>query len=214
VQYQVTNLTDWAYNNEDPTDLLQSLATREVVKYLVSVDTAGIMSHGRLEAAEALRERIQAAANGRKLGAKITFVGLEDIHPPVKVAPEYEKVVSAAQQKEAKILAAQADAIRTNALADAQATRALNEASAERNWREVVARAQAALFTNQAAAWQAAPSVYTSRAYLQMFPRAVAGARKYVLLTTNTQDVIQIDLQDKISTDFLEKLAPPPTKPK
>ena len=214
VQYQVTNLTDWAYNNEDPTDLLQSLATREVVKYLVSVDTADIMSRGRLEAAEALRERIQAAANGRKLGAKITFVGLEDIHPPVKVAPEYEKVVSAAQQKEAKILAAQADAIRTNALADAQATRALNEASAERNWREVVARAQAALFTNQAAAWQAAPSVYTSRAYLQMFPRAVAGARKYVLLTTNTQDVIQIDLQDKISTDFLEKLAPPPTKPK
>src|SRR5262249_32876615 len=116
----ITNLVHWAYVNEDPNKLLEDIATRQVVKYLVSVDLQELMTSNRLDASDALRDRIQSAATERKLGAKITFVGLEDIHPPVTVAPEYEKVVAATQTKEAAILAAQADSIRTNALADAQ----------------------------------------------------------------------------------------------
>ena len=50
----------------------------------------------------------------------------------MKVAPDYEKVVAAIQTKQAKILAARADDIRTNALAGAQAVNILNKASAER----------------------------------------------------------------------------------
>ena len=57
-----------------------------------------------------------------------------------------------------------------------------------------------------------APSVYAQRAYLQTFARATANARKYVLLTTNTENVIVLDLQDKIRTDLLEGLNPTPTK--
>ena len=81
-------------------------------------------------------------------------VGLGDLHPPVKVAPEYEKVIAAIQTKQAKILAARADDIRTNALAGAQAVTLINRASAEQVAREVGALAQAALFTNQIPAFQ------------------------------------------------------------
>jgi hypothetical protein len=66
-----------------------------------------------------------------------------------------------------------------------------------------VAFAQAALFTNQIPAFESAPSVYAQRAYLEAFARATANARKYVLLTTNTQDVLTFDLQDKIRDDLL-----------
>ena len=160
VQFQITNLVDWAYNNEDAPALLEDLGTREVVRYLVGVDMAEIMSYGRQEAAQALRDRIQAAANEHGLGAQIVSVGLGDLHPPVKVAPEYEKVIAANQTKQAKILAARADDIRTNALAVAQAVTLTNRASAERLAREVGALAQAALFTNQIPAFETAPSVY------------------------------------------------------
>ncbi|MFN5455854.1 MAG: hypothetical protein ACK5BX_32295, partial [Bradyrhizobium sp.] len=40
-------------------------------------------------------------------------------------------------------------------------------------------------------AFNAAPSVYRERAYFAAFSRAATKPRKYVLLTTNTQDVIQ-----------------------
>ena len=210
VQFQITNLLDWAYNNEDAQGLLEDLGTREVVRYLVGVDMNDIMSAGREQATRTLRERIQAAADAHNLGARIVAVDMGDLHPPVKVAPDYEKVVAAIQTKQADILAARADAIRTNALSGAQATTILNKASAERTAREIGALAQAALFTNQIPAFQAAPSVYPERAYLQALVRATANSRKYLLLTTNTYDVLQYDLQESIAQSLLNLNVPAP----
>ena len=212
VQFQITNVMDWAYKNEDAPALLQDLATREVVHYLTSADLAEVMSYGRQDAVRTLTERIQAAAAQRQLGAQIVFVGLQDVHPPVKVAPDYEKVVSAIHSKQARILAAQADAIRTNASAQAHATNVLNRARGERIATEIGAIARAALFTNQITAFDAAPGVYAQRAYLDTFTRATVNARKYILLTTNTHDVITFDLQDRIRADILGDISVQPPK--
>jgi len=155
VQFQITNVLAWAYNNAEPTNLLRDLATREVVHYLASVDLNDVMSHTRLEAAQELRSQIQAAVDEYHLGAKIIFVGLQDIHPPVTVAGDYEKVIGAEQTKLAKILDARAMAIRTNALAGAQAFTMTNVADATRQRLSVSAYARAALFTNQIPAFAA-----------------------------------------------------------
>jgi len=203
VQFQIHDVMAWAYNNADPAGLLQDLATRTVVHYLASEDLSDVMSHARSEAAQLLRERIQAAADARQLGAKILFVGVQDIHPPTTVAADYEKVVGAEQTKLATILGARADAIHTNAIAGALAYTLTNIAAATRQQLEVSAYARAALFTNQIPAFKAAPSVYQQRAYFQTFAAATANARKYVLLVTNTSDVVIFDLQDKIREDLL-----------
>ncbi len=70
------------------------------------------------------------------------------------------------------------------------------------------------LFTNQIPAFEAAPSVYKQRAYFQTFARATANSRKYILLMTNTQDVIVFDLQDKIREDLLNAVSVTPQQPK
>jgi regulator of protease activity HflC (stomatin/prohibitin superfamily) len=204
VQFQITNVLDWAYKNENATNLLDDVATREVVRFLAGADLNAIMSSERNAAAEDLRDRIQAAADAHQLGAKILFVGLQDIHPPQKVAGDYEKVVGATQSKLAAILAAKADEIQTNALARAAATNIVDVAQGNRTKTEIQAFAKATLFTNQIPAFEAAPSVYPEWKYLQTWSRATVNARKYVLLTTNTHDVLQFDLQDKIRQDLLE----------
>ena len=208
VQFQITNVTEWAYNNADATNLLQSLATREVVRFLAGVDLNNVMSSNRLEAAETLRTGIQAVANEYRLGAKIIFVGLQDIHPPTKVASDYENVIGAEQTKLATILAARAYAISNVTLAGAQAFTTTNLADATRLQLEVSRFAQAALFTNQIPAFEAAPSVYKQRVYFQTFADATRNARKYVLLVTNTQDVVWFDLEDKIREDLLNLNVP------
>ncbi len=212
VQYQITNLTKWAYVNEEPETLIQHIATREVVRYFVGVDFQEIMSQGRGDAATVLRDRIQAEADRHELGASIVFVGLQDIHPPVKVAPDYEKVVAAIHTKEAAILAAKAEAIKTNALAGAQAFKTICEAQAERQRREVDAQARAAAFANQIPAYRASPSVYCERTYLQTFAESVVNARKYILLSTNTSDVFILNLEDKLRTDIEDAITVPPPK--
>jgi membrane protease subunit HflK len=203
VQFQINDVLAWAYQNTDPTNLLQDLATRAVVHYLAGVDLNSVMSEARLEAADTLRDQIQAAADARKLGVKILFVGLQDIHPPQKVAADYEKVVGAVQQMIAATNNAAADAIRTNALGGALAFTTTNIAEATRQRLEVSALARAALFTNQIPAFAAAPSVYRQRAYFQTFASATANARKYILLVTNTDDVVIFNLEDKIREDLL-----------
>jgi regulator of protease activity HflC (stomatin/prohibitin superfamily) len=212
VQFQITNLVCWAYTNEDAASLLEDVGTREVLRYFVSADMNELMSSGRVEASRALVERIQAAADQYQLGARILAVALQDLHPPVKVAEDFEKVVAATQTRQAKILAAQADEVRTNALAGALAATIVYQARADRVAREKGALAQAALFTNQIPAFEAAPSVYAQRAYLEAFARATAQARKYILLVTNTHDVLVFDLQDKIDPALLEGLNVPAPK--
>jgi regulator of protease activity HflC (stomatin/prohibitin superfamily) len=178
--------------------------------YLAGVDLNDVMSHSRLAAAAELQNQIQAAADGRNLGAKILFVGLQDIHPPVAVAADYEKVVGAEQTRLAAILGAQAEAIRTNDLAEAAAFTLTNVADADRQMAEVSAYARAA-FTNQIPAFAAAPSVYQQRAYFKTFASATANSRKYILLVTNTEDVVIFDLEDKINPYSMDQITVPNT---
>lgn len=214
VQYQITNLVDWVYNHESASNLLHQLATGAVVSYLVSADINDLMSHSRYESAVLLRDRIQTFADSRKLGVRILFVGLQDLHPPVKVAPEYQKVVSAIQRKQATIIAAEAEAISTNTLAGAQALTLTNTAEAERIGLELTATARAAAFTNQIPAYRAAPAIYRQRLYAQVFPRAIADARKYVLVATNTENVITFDLQQRIEDSYFNQLGAAVNEPK
>jgi len=181
-----------------------------VLRFFVGADMNEIMSSGRLEASATLLEEIQKAADGFNLGARILSVDLEDLHPPVKVAPDYEKVVGATEARQAKILDARAYSIQTNALSGAQAVSIVNLASAYAAQRRSGALARAGLFTNQIPAYEAAPSVYAEREYLRTFTRAVGATRKYVLLTTNTHDVLIFDLQDKLPYDIANVNVPEP----
>ena len=205
IQFQITNVTDWAYKNNAPDALLKDLATQEVIKYFAGIDLNDVLSQGRLQAAEVLRDRIQSSANARSLGAKIIFVGLQDIHPPTagEVAATYEKVVGAQQTKLAKILDAQAGAIRLSAISSSAAFTITNVADAKRVQLVSSKFAEAGLFTNQIPAFEAAPDVYRQRLYEQSFADATKNARKYVLLVTNTSDVVIFNLEDKIRDDLL-----------
>jgi regulator of protease activity HflC (stomatin/prohibitin superfamily) len=212
VQYQVTNLTAWVYNNSDSARLLRDLATREVVRHLVSADLNELMSTGRFAAGEELRRLIQSRADELQLGVRILFVGMADIHPPVAVGAAYERVVGAAQKREAEVLKARAYAVQTNALAGVEAFKIRQQAEARSIGKVLSAQATTSLFTNQIAAYHSSRDVYTQRAYLQTLARYGGDARKYVLATTNSQDVLMLNMEEKISDALLRAPLPSATK--
>jgi modulator of FtsH protease HflK len=212
VQYQIKDIVAWARNHANPDELLERIATREVVRYLVSVDFFEFMSTGRQKAAEALLQGIQNSADKEKLGVSILFVGLQDVHPPVSVAEAYEAVIGAEQTRAAKILVAQGDAAKTNALAAAEAVKVQNSARAFEVRRVAEAGAIAGQFQHQIAAFEAAPTVYPQRLYLQAFAKAIAKSRKYIITTTNAHEMIQLNLEDKIREDLLSNLEIPQKK--
>ena len=132
------------------------------------------------------------------------FVGLQGIHPPVKVAPDYEAVIGAYQEKQSNILSAQAYWAAIIPQAHAEASNTVLKAWSDSHAKVTTAEAEAAQYTNQLAAYNASPSVYKERSYLETLVRAVGPARKYVLGVTNTHDIIWLNLEDKIRSDMLD----------
>ena len=211
VQYRIKDVQKWEYEFTDAGTLLEKLATREVVRYLVGVDLNEMMSSGREEAAHVLQKAIQTRADELKLGVEVLFVGLQDIHPPVKVADAYEMVIGAIQEKEINILKAKSYQQVQGPFAIARAAQRTNEASAYSLRIVPLAEARAARFTSQIAAYRASPRVYAERAYLSALVRGSEGARKYILSATNTHDVILLNLEDKQRHDLTDIMVPPPT---
>ena len=214
VQYQITNLASWAYTNESPATLLTNIAEREVVQYLASADDDHMMSRQRAAASEALQRNIQQQADAMQLGVRITFVGLEDIHPPTKVAEIFEKVVGASETRESKILQAKAHAIATNAWATGESFKRLAAAQADQHGDIAKSAARAMLFSNQELAYSAAPGfrgVYEQQAYLEALVANSADARKYIIATTNAPNIPIFDLEDKVRPDLLIDKLPAPT---
>ena len=212
VQFRIADVRAWAYGHADAQALLEQLATREVVRYLAGVDLLDIMSTGRAQAAETLTKRIQARADELNLGVEILLVGLQDIHPPTTVAAAFEAVNGAAQEVQAKVLKAQGETNKIVLLAQAEGVEKIRAAEGAAVRATTSAAAQGARFANQVAAYNVAPEVYSSRLYLQTVAKAAAGTRKYLIGPTNTHNVFQIDLQDKLRPDLYDAPIEPPKK--
>ncbi|MHC4807890.1 MAG: SPFH domain-containing protein [Planctomycetota bacterium] len=118
VQYRIKDLYSFIYYHSEPEKLLESICYRELTQFAASarieVDDEADMAHnllgaGRNQAKRVLTNNIQKAAGEAKLGVEIVFLGLQGVHPPAEVAADYQKVISAVQQKQALILRAQAE---------------------------------------------------------------------------------------------------------
>jgi membrane protease subunit HflK len=217
IQFLIRNVQDWAYNHSEPKAMLEKIANREVVRYMASVDLEKVMSFGRLEASADLRRNIQTQADAARLGVEVVFVGLQDIHPPIgskenQVAAAFEKVIGAEQDKESRILEAEGYAFEALPTAQANAAKTVNEAKAVSAQKVAEAAGRAAQFGHQLVAYRTAPSLFMARNYMDAFSRSAAGARKLVILPTNTHDVIIFNLEDKVRQDLLDVTIDPVKK--
>ena len=131
-----------------------------------------------------------------------------------QVASAYEQVIGAIAQKEAKILEAEGYRAETLPTAGANSTRKLNHAQARAAKLTGEAAGRSAQFANQLAAYQAAPKVFLQRTYLDTLTKALAPSRKLVLGPTNTTDVIQFNLEDKLRQDMTDLYLEDPSKKK
>ena len=219
VQYRINDLTNWVYKTDNAGAMLQKLSMREVTRYLIGVDINELMGPGRTKAQKELKKAIQQQANASELGAEIVFVGLQDIHPPVGqneqskatggVAESYEKVNVAQLHSETNRLGALQYKAGKVPQARGLAAEFLAGAHSESTSKVALARAEAGRFGHQMAAFNAAPSVYTTRSKLETFVETTRGARKYILSNPDNRDIINLELQDKLRSDLLDVTVDP-----
>ena len=203
--FKVSNLYDYAYRHQDALKTLTAIATREVVSYLANVDFFAIITSDRAKSGDILRQRIQDSANDLQLGIDVVFVGLQGLHPPVKVGRTFDEVVAAMEQGHEDILNAEAEATRSVLAAEAAAVRRTTDAAAYRQHQIQVSEAEAERFKKQMLAYDASPALFVLRSYLDVLENEAAETRKYVVAAQNGGDeVIVINLEPKLGSKLTD----------
>ncbi|MDF1810171.1 MAG: SPFH domain-containing protein [Phycisphaerales bacterium] len=109
VQYVIRNVKlfdEFAAPGQREQMLLQ-LGRRVVTQYLGELSISDVLANHRISMPVELKSRLEKAYgelnDGQGTGIEILFVGINGVHPPTKVAPSFERVIIAKQNRESLI---------------------------------------------------------------------------------------------------------------
>lgn len=207
VQYRAkeNQVREFAFRNYDIPTFLKSVSEREISKYLASVDILKLMSVERGKTVSELTRRIQKSSDDLKLGIEIVSLNLHDVHPPVdKVAPAFEEVASARQEKEAMILNARAYENKILPYAEAEALKIKADAETSRDNSIKLAEAEMMRFKKQLEAYKIMPEMYKLRTYLDFFEKDCNEIRKIVIGDSDTKNVYIFNFEEKARLDLID----------
>jgi regulator of protease activity HflC (stomatin/prohibitin superfamily) len=198
VYYSVANLHDYLYDHRDPRRTLEEICYRELTAYAARTDYLDFLGHKIGEAAATLERAIQAEADRLKLGIRIAHVTLQGLHPPAALGADFEAVVGALQEKEAKVWDARKQQVAIVAEAEAKAHRLVSEAKVYGAARVAVTPAIAARFETQLEAYLKAPEVFQHRARISAWEAALGDVRKIITPRWMLPEVLQLNLEDRL----------------
>jgi membrane protease subunit HflK len=214
VHYRISDIEKYGYGRErcyrNPDELLEAICDREVLQFTARSDMDTLLGPGRYETTAILHRAIENEVAKYQMGVEIIFVGLGSVHPPIEVAPSFETVVAALQERQATVLEAKGveKAILSQARGEAFVLEAAAEAAAFE--REVLTQADAFRFAQQCQAFEEGKEIYLWREYLSVLDEFLPGMRKYVFASKNVKGwVYQLDLTESQQPDLFEGLGLP-----
>ena len=205
IHYRVNDLPTFLYKKAEPVKVLEALASREVVRFVVSVDLFDIIGPGRLEASRYLTEHIRECTGDAGLGIEILYAGFENVHPPVEVASAFQEVVGAIEEQHTKVLAAETYRNRVLPLAESEKIVLKTRAGAYRFRRGTVASGTIEQFKKQNEADKTLSRVYRIRRFLDTLEDGLKDTRKYIVpQRPNARQVTIVDLKEKLRPELLD----------
>lgn len=112
VEYHISDAEKFVFSYQDPQRLVFLISEKMVSLEILKYEIDELFSAGRLHLASSLVNKIQKECDRFGLGVKILHVNINSVHPPLEVAPIFEENVSARQERETIISAAQQHVIR------------------------------------------------------------------------------------------------------
>jgi len=181
IHYRVADVSAWLYNCRDPEYLLQRIAYALLTQEFAKRRFMASVTSNRDELERFLFEKLKEELEPFNAGIELVSFHVRDAHPPVEVAPDFERVVSAtieyetlineaAGYKNDLIPRARGEAARKELDAGAEAVSKVNRASGE-----------AERFELTLEAYRAGPMVYRIRRTIETAEEVLPGREKIIL---------------------------------
>ncbi len=205
VLYRVSDPVLHLRSSVDAEGLIRSLAQRALLNLTLRRPAHEIMTTAREELRRALHEDLQNALDERQCGLTVAEVYLRDIHPPVTVAPAFQEVVSALEEKEAALHEGESYRRDNQMRAQGDAKALLITAGSTAANRLLQAQGQAQRFDAQREAWAAAPLLYQWREGYRVLDETLSGAKKAIFDESLRGDMpMHVDLRKVLNPDFVD----------
>lgn len=220
VSYRVESPIDYLKGSHDAEILVRDLAERLLLRHTLRRPASEVMATAREELRAAVQHDLQDQLDQEHSGIRITAIYLRDIHPPVEVAPKFQEVVSAMEEKEAFLHEGESYRRDVSTRAEGDAKRILLDAGALADSRLARAQGESARFSLLGAAWAANRPLYQLREGFRAFDDALAGAKK-AIIDEKLRGAIpaHVDLRKVLNPDLLtsdeitkESLVPRPVQ--
>ncbi len=205
IQYRIKDPYAYLYNQQNPEKFLYNISLRELVRYTVTTEFFDFMGQSLVSVSSLMRERIQYELDRHNVGIEIILVAIYGVHPPVEVSDAFESVVSSKEEKQAKILGAEAFANKLLPQAQAEEQAIMLEAESYSVRQKLFSQAESERFEKQKRAFELAPVTYQWRNYLKTMETVLADIRKIIIssrLKNNEIDII--DLKYKNQPNLLD----------
>lgn len=203
VHYRIRDAVAFLRRAGDARAALEALGYRELLTLTTTHTAFGLMTTDRVEITAKLHANLQAAADRLGLGLEIVFVGLKDVHPPVPVAPAYQDVISAEEQRVALADLARTYVVQATVAAHLSATQIRLQAETAATERRARAAGESARFLAPLAAYRSQPDVFMTRRRLETLEAALGEVRQLVLVPRDARSRINFYLSPDTAAPFL-----------
>lgn len=198
VQYQVQSANEYLFSTADPDETLRSVTESALREVVGQSKMDFVLTEGRNEVVERVKELAQERLNSYKTGLVITSVNLQDAQPPEQVQSAFADVVKAREDRERLINEAEAYSNEILPIARGKAARELEEASAYHD--QVIARAtgEAARFDSIVTEYQKAPEVTRNRLYIDAVSAVLGNTSKVFVGSESSNNLLYLPLDKMV----------------
>jgi membrane protease subunit HflK len=181
VQYKINDVQAYLFNVANPDTTLRHVA-ESAIRQVVGKNTMDyILTEGRVDIADSIRQRSQELLDMYEIGLQITTVNMQDAQPPEQVQASFSDAVKAREDKQRLINEAQTYANDILPKSRGKAARMLEESKAYKS--EVVSKSEgeSSRFKQILMEYEKAPEVTRERLYRETMEVVLANTSKVVV---------------------------------
>jgi modulator of FtsH protease HflK len=182
VQYRVADPIDHALRGRLGDDWLRRAAEASLSRAMARREVDAVLRSDRLRIAQDVRDDLQSAADGLRLGVRILGVSLTDARPPVEVAADFAEAQSAESRRDDRINRARTYEAVERTTAEARGGSIRDSARSEAARTLLAARAEADQFLALLGEVRRAPALSTRRYYIESVQAMLGRVRRKLIL--------------------------------
>ncbi|MEK7952235.1 protease modulator HflK [Luteolibacter soli] len=220
IHYRIADAAAYLRGAADPERLVRDIGNRILLDLTVRRGAAEVMTTAREDIRRDFQQQLQEALDHDRAGIRIEEICLRDVHPPVQVAPSYQEVLAAMEEREAFIHDGESYRRDFSTRARGESYQIVVDAESAASSRLDRAKGETTRFTLRRDAWAASRPLFELREGFRVFDDTLANTKKAIFDDRIRSSMsTQLDLRKVLNPDLVdtapvapETLVPRPSK--